>query len=263
VIIGERALSTSDEVAHHQPRSLSCIVRDQPATRVLILTTFGLDAYVYDALHAGASGFMLKDAPPEEIAAAVQIIARAEALFAPAVTRAVIEEVARQHARRLLAQELAPTWAVARASVQPRAGAAGRCWARRARPASAAHLRSAGSPSVGSPVPGAEQAHERPLNRRPAAAPLRLRPTTANQFSMPAQQRLRGHDQPVPTSRREHSAERGKKSAIDCSKRRPLLLATKHRELQEEEEHHLRAYGPPGPPHDGPGKVTTVETTSE
>jgi DNA-binding NarL/FixJ family response regulator len=71
------------------------IVRDQPATRVLILTTFGLDTYVYDALHAGASGFMLKDAPPEEIAAAVQIIARGEALLAPAVTRAVIEEFAR------------------------------------------------------------------------------------------------------------------------------------------------------------------------
>src|SRR5207249_1008590 len=47
------------------------IVRAQPGTRVLILTTFGLDTYVYDALRAGASGFMLKDAPPEEIAAAV------------------------------------------------------------------------------------------------------------------------------------------------------------------------------------------------
>jgi DNA-binding NarL/FixJ family response regulator len=74
------------------------IVRDQPATRVLILTTFGLDTYVYDALRAGASGFMLKDAPPEEIAAAVRIIARGEALLAPAVTRAVIEEFARNQA---------------------------------------------------------------------------------------------------------------------------------------------------------------------
>jgi DNA-binding NarL/FixJ family response regulator len=72
------------------------IVRAQPATRVLILTTFGLDGYVYDALRAGASGFMLKDAPPEEIAAAVRIVAAGEALLAPAVTRAVIEEFARQ-----------------------------------------------------------------------------------------------------------------------------------------------------------------------
>jgi DNA-binding NarL/FixJ family response regulator len=74
------------------------IVRAQPGTRVLILTTFGLDTYVYDALRAGASGFMLKDAPPEEIAAAVRIVARGDALLAPAVTRAVIEEFARQQA---------------------------------------------------------------------------------------------------------------------------------------------------------------------
>ena len=72
------------------------IVCAQPDTRVLMLTTFGLDGYVYDALHAGASGFMLKDAPPEEIAAAVRIVASGEALLAPAVTRSVIEEFARQ-----------------------------------------------------------------------------------------------------------------------------------------------------------------------
>ena len=71
------------------------IVKDQSRTRVLILTTFGLDTYVYDALRAGASGFMLKDAPPEEIAAAVRIVASGEALLAPAVTRSVIEEFAR------------------------------------------------------------------------------------------------------------------------------------------------------------------------
>jgi DNA-binding NarL/FixJ family response regulator len=72
------------------------ITNDRPATRVLVLTTFGLDSYVYEALRAGASGFMLKDAPPEEIAAAVRIVASGEALLAPAVTRAVIEEFARQ-----------------------------------------------------------------------------------------------------------------------------------------------------------------------
>jgi DNA-binding NarL/FixJ family response regulator len=74
------------------------IVRAQPSTRVLVLTTFGLDTYVYDALRAGASGFMLKDAPPEEIVAAVRIVASGDALLAPAVTRAVIEEFARQPA---------------------------------------------------------------------------------------------------------------------------------------------------------------------
>ena len=88
------------------------IVRAQPATRVLILTTFGLDTYVYDALRAGASGFMLKDAPPEEIAAAVRIVASGEALLAPAVTRAVIEEFARQpprtRPRRAAVAELTP-----------------------------------------------------------------------------------------------------------------------------------------------------------
>jgi DNA-binding NarL/FixJ family response regulator len=72
------------------------IVREQPATRVLVLTTFGLDSYVYEALRAGASGFMLKDAPPEEIAAAVRIVASGDALLAPAITRAVIEEFTRQ-----------------------------------------------------------------------------------------------------------------------------------------------------------------------
>ena len=75
------------------------IAAAQPATRVLILTTFGLDDYVYDALRAGASGFMLKDAPPEEIAAAVRIVASGEALLAPAVTRAVIEGFTRTPAR--------------------------------------------------------------------------------------------------------------------------------------------------------------------
>jgi DNA-binding NarL/FixJ family response regulator len=72
------------------------IVRAQPTTRVLMLTTFGLDSYVYDALRAGASGFMLKDAPPEEIAAAVRIVANGDALLAPTITRSVIEEFARR-----------------------------------------------------------------------------------------------------------------------------------------------------------------------
>ncbi len=72
------------------------IVRATPGAKVMILTTFGLDGYVYDALRAGASGFMLKDAPPEEIVAGVRVVAGGDALLAPAVTRAVVEEFARQ-----------------------------------------------------------------------------------------------------------------------------------------------------------------------
>jgi DNA-binding NarL/FixJ family response regulator len=60
-----------------------------------MLTTFGLDSYVYESLRAGASGFMLKDAPPEEIVGAIRIVASGEAMLAPAVTRAVIDEFAR------------------------------------------------------------------------------------------------------------------------------------------------------------------------
>ena len=64
-------------------------------TRVLILTTFGLDEYVYEALRAGASGFLIKDAPAEELIEGVRTVARGEALLAPAVTRSVIEAFAR------------------------------------------------------------------------------------------------------------------------------------------------------------------------
>jgi DNA-binding NarL/FixJ family response regulator len=59
--------------------------------RVLILTTFDLDEYVYEALRAGASGFMLKDAPAEDLIAAVRIVAGGEGLLAPAITKRVIE----------------------------------------------------------------------------------------------------------------------------------------------------------------------------
>jgi DNA-binding NarL/FixJ family response regulator len=66
------------------------------SVRVLILTTFGLDEYVFDALRAGASGFMLKDAPPEELLDAVRVVADGAALLAPTVTRSVIDEFARR-----------------------------------------------------------------------------------------------------------------------------------------------------------------------
>jgi DNA-binding NarL/FixJ family response regulator len=64
-------------------------------TRVLVVTTFDTDEHVYAALRAGASGFLLKDAPPEELAAGVRLIASGEALLAPSVTRRVISEFAR------------------------------------------------------------------------------------------------------------------------------------------------------------------------
>ena len=65
------------------------------APRVIMLTTFDLDEYVYDALKAGASGFLLKDAPPEQLVAGVRVVAAGDALLAPAVTRRLIEEFAR------------------------------------------------------------------------------------------------------------------------------------------------------------------------
>ena len=64
--------------------------------RVLMLTTFGLDDYVFDALRAGASGFMLKDAPPEELVEAIRVVAGGSAMLAPAVTQSVISEFARR-----------------------------------------------------------------------------------------------------------------------------------------------------------------------
>jgi DNA-binding NarL/FixJ family response regulator len=80
--------------------------------RVLMLTTFAHDEYVYESLRAGASAFLLKDAPPEELLAAIRIVAHGDALLAPAVTRAVVEafvrsSVARPEHTRVL-EELTP-----------------------------------------------------------------------------------------------------------------------------------------------------------
>jgi DNA-binding NarL/FixJ family response regulator len=68
----------------------------EPLPRVLMLTTFDLDAYVYDALRAGASGFLLKDGPADQLVAAIRTIADGGALLAPTVTRRLIEEFARR-----------------------------------------------------------------------------------------------------------------------------------------------------------------------
>jgi len=76
------------------------------STRVLMLTTFGLTEYVYEALQAGASGFLLKDSPAEELLAAVHVVARGDALLDPSVTRAVIAEFSRRPRRADLAHKL-------------------------------------------------------------------------------------------------------------------------------------------------------------
>jgi DNA-binding NarL/FixJ family response regulator len=65
------------------------------AVRVLMLTTFANNQYVYDSLRAGASAFLLKDAPPEELLAAIEVVGRGDALLAPAVTRSVVEAFVR------------------------------------------------------------------------------------------------------------------------------------------------------------------------
>jgi DNA-binding NarL/FixJ family response regulator len=73
----------------------------EQAARVLILTTFDLDEYVYDALAAGASGFLLKDAQPEELIAGIRVVATGEALLAPSVTRRLIEDFSRARPGRM------------------------------------------------------------------------------------------------------------------------------------------------------------------
>ncbi|WP_308198780.1 response regulator transcription factor [Rhodococcus sp. F64268] len=70
----------------------------EPKTRVLMLTTFDLDEYVYEALGMGASGFMLKDAPADELVRAVRVVAEGQALLAPTVTRRLIADVTSRRA---------------------------------------------------------------------------------------------------------------------------------------------------------------------
>jgi DNA-binding NarL/FixJ family response regulator len=65
-----------------------------PPVRVLMLTTFDLNEYVYDALRAGASGFLLKDVPPEQLADGIRVVAGGDALLAPSITRRLIQEFA-------------------------------------------------------------------------------------------------------------------------------------------------------------------------
>jgi DNA-binding NarL/FixJ family response regulator len=74
------------------------IVRDEDSPRVLVLTTFDLDEYVYEALRAGASGFLLKDAPEEQLLAAIRVVSSGGSLFAPSVTRRLIRRFAEDRA---------------------------------------------------------------------------------------------------------------------------------------------------------------------
>jgi DNA-binding NarL/FixJ family response regulator len=73
--------------------------RKGPAPRVIILTTFDLDQYVYAAMAAGASGFLLKDVSPEQLVAAVRLVRTGDALLAPTITRRLIQRYARQDRR--------------------------------------------------------------------------------------------------------------------------------------------------------------------
>jgi DNA-binding NarL/FixJ family response regulator len=72
------------------------IVVDENAPRVLVLTTFDMNEYVYEAMKSGASGFLLKDVRPEQLADAVRTVARGDALLAPTITRRLIEEFVRR-----------------------------------------------------------------------------------------------------------------------------------------------------------------------
>ena len=111
-VVAEAAngLEAIDKAARHEPTVVLMDIRmpeldgleatrrilaADPEARVLILTTFDLDGYVYEALRAGASGFVLKDDPPEQLIAAVRTVAAGDALLSPAVTRRVIRQFSR------------------------------------------------------------------------------------------------------------------------------------------------------------------------
>src|SRR5581483_11093240 len=72
--------------------------------KILMLTTFDLDEYVYEALRAGASGFLLKDTPPEQLVSAIHVIAQGDALLSPSITRRVISEFVKGSGPKPLAQ---------------------------------------------------------------------------------------------------------------------------------------------------------------
>jgi DNA-binding NarL/FixJ family response regulator len=82
------------------------VERPGSTTRVVILTTFERDDYVFEALRCGASGFLLKNAPPEDLLQAVRVVAQGDALLSPSVTRRIIEQFARWRASTTSAKDL-------------------------------------------------------------------------------------------------------------------------------------------------------------
>jgi DNA-binding NarL/FixJ family response regulator len=95
VVLMDIRMPTMDGLAATE---LICADPATSAARVIILTTFDLDDYVYDALRAGASGFLLKDTLPDDLLSAIRVVAAGEALLAPRITRRLIEEFARRPA---------------------------------------------------------------------------------------------------------------------------------------------------------------------
>ena len=83
------------------------LARPEARTRVLVLTTFDLDEYVYEALRAGASGFLLKDAPEDQLTAAIRVVADGGSLFAPSVTRRLIAEFSQRSQPEVVPPDLA------------------------------------------------------------------------------------------------------------------------------------------------------------
>ncbi len=83
------------EIKPHRSRILAEAATTHHHVAILMLTTFDLSEYVYGALRAGASGFLLKDVPPEQLIAAVRIVAAGDALIAPAITKRLIAQFAR------------------------------------------------------------------------------------------------------------------------------------------------------------------------
>jgi RNA polymerase sigma factor (sigma-70 family) len=92
VVVMDIQMPGTDGVA--ATREILTRLADPP--RVLVVTTFDIDDYVYEALRAGASGFLLKNSPPEELARAIRVVAAGESLLSPSITRRLIEDVARR-----------------------------------------------------------------------------------------------------------------------------------------------------------------------